>query len=220
MISAMKNFLMAVALCGLAGAAQAASVPIFGDGALGDFTGFLTYVSNSAGTQATLAIELTNTSPLANGGFLTAFALNVPTRANITVIEFSDEASPNSGPWQMIGGLSPLNSVSASPFGDYDLGGSITSSWLGNGGPQDGLAVGESLLFRIRFEGTGLKGLTTMSFLETPSTNGGPAFVARFRGFDDDGSDKVPGQVVPEPGTYAALLAGGVAVLAWRKRRA
>ncbi len=220
----MNKLILMAAATWMAGISQASTVPIFGNGALGDFTGSVAYTSNMAGTSANLVVSLTNTSPAANGGFLTAFAFNVPSGVNFTSVSFS-ESSPNSGPWQQLGSLSTLNSVQASPNGYFDLGASINSSFLGGGAPGNGLAVGESATFTFTFAGTGLNAISTSTFLGTQSNlkdsddKKSEAFMARFRGFEDDGSDKVPGQVVPEPSTYAALLASGVAFLAWRKRR-
>ena len=44
-------------------------------------------------------------------------------------------------------------------------------------------------------------------------------FVARFRGLIDGGSDKVPAMAVPEPGTWAFLLAGLVTMIGIGVRR-
>ena len=48
--------------------------PISGNGTLGSFVGDISYNP----TNAELTVELTNTSPVDNGGYLTAFAFNNP----------------------------------------------------------------------------------------------------------------------------------------------
>src|SRR5262245_53447594 len=77
----------AIACVAMATMAMAASIPanagaIHGDtsnstSGLGNFTGSLAYTDFSA-TSADLVVTLTNTSPAANGGFLTAFVFNNP----------------------------------------------------------------------------------------------------------------------------------------------
>ena len=68
-----KTFLAALAtgllVVGMGSTAQA--IPIAGDGIFGDFTGSFEY-SAITPTTATLVVELTNTSPSANGGYLAA----------------------------------------------------------------------------------------------------------------------------------------------------
>ena len=72
--------------------------------------------------------------------------------------------------------------------------------------------------------GTNLNTLTDQSFLNTFSASpgdgeGNQSLVVRFRGFNDEDSDKVP-HVVPEPATmflFGSGLLGGV--FARRKRR-
>ncbi len=222
----MKKLILMAAVTWMAGISQASTVPISGDGAWGDFTGSMNYSSNAAGTFATITVSLTNTSAPANGGFLTAFAFSLPTSPVLITRGFG-YLTPR-GVWNGLGtefvGLNtphPPDTILASPFGNFDVGISATGGgWIGGGDPKNGLAVGESGTFQFFFSGTGLNALTTMSILDAKSSEGTAGLVARFRGFVNDESDKVPSQVVPEPGTYAALLAGGVALLAWRKRRA
>ena len=45
------------------------------------------------------------------------------------------------------------------------------------------------------------------------------SIVVRFRGFDNGGSDKVPGVLVPAPGAAGMLAAAGLAMGTRRRRR-
>lgn len=199
-----------------------ASVAISGTGALGSFTGSLAYSSNGAGTAATLVVDLTNTSPAFNGGFLTAFAFNNPGDLITSVSVASTEASFAT----LLGGASFSDSVPASPFGDFDIGVTTSGSWTGGGAPSDGLAVGENDQFTFTFGGAGLNALNELSFLSTYNENANSphtniAFAARFRGFEDDGSDKVPNEIIPEPASVAVwgcLALIGVPYGIWRRR--
>ena len=70
-----RTGLRVVGLAGLlavGGAMSAGAAPISGAGSLGRFTGEVTYTATSD-TKATLSVKLTNTSPQANGGYLTGF---------------------------------------------------------------------------------------------------------------------------------------------------
>lgn len=201
---------LAVALMLLIAPTASAGVAISGSGALGSFTGNLNYVSNAAGTTAKLIIDLTNTSPAANGGSLTAFALNNP--GGISGISLASDVA------SFATLLSGNNNVNAAPFGQFDFGVTTGSNWQG-GTPGNGLAVGATGTFTFSFTGAGLDLLNELSFMNTLSDGskgageGTKAFVVRFQGFVDKGSDKVPGVVdpVPEP---ASLLAWGCIGLA------
>jgi hypothetical protein len=218
----------------LVGVATADVIPITGNSGastemLGAYTGSLNY-SASDHSHAQLIVQLTNTSPVANGGFLTAFALNNP--GGITGIGFSSSQG-NFGP---LGGPGN-NGIAAPPFGDFDFGASITDSFLGGGAPQPGLGVGESATFTFDLTGTDLDTLTLNDFLTTFGDDASPDhddefFVARFRGFNNGGSDKVPASgggggngdpapEVPEPATLLlwGILGAGI-VVAYRLRAA
>jgi PEP-CTERM motif-containing protein len=158
---------------------------------LGSFTGTIDYSFTDA-ANATLAIQLTNTTAAA-GGFLTGFAFNNPDDL-ITGIALSS-TNPN---FTYLGGTAFQTLVPANPYGQFDLGASTGTSWEGDGDPSRGIAVGDSATFTFTLEGNSLDTLTTQSFLSTLSTppgdgEGVQAFVARFRGLADGGSDKVVG---------------------------
>jgi PEP-CTERM motif len=204
-------------------AAPAGAVPISGNGSLGNFTGTLVYSAGS-NSSATLTITLDNTSPAANSGFITAFALNNPGDkiTNITLtasdLDFTLLGLSNGG-------------VNASPYGDFDFGASIGGGFEGGGNPNQGISVGNpAATFTFNLTGSDLLSLNEASFLSELSTGnagqGHQEFIVRFRGFTDNGSDKVPNDCcgdtsVPEPGTLALLATGllGLGVAARRKAK-
>ncbi len=218
--------LAAAALIGADSAARAGMISggptTPNESGLGSFTGSITVAPNGA-NAATLTIVVTNTSPAANGGFLTAVAFNNPgavTGAMLTSTTDPDFALEFGS-----------DSVNGMPFGQFDFGISTGGSFQGGGPPQAGLAVGASATFVVALTGTGVGSLTDLSFqsaLSTGAGGGGPQFfVARFRGFNDGGSDKVaavpgsaPPPVVPEPASAVLALAGvGLAAGVRRLRR-
>lgn len=215
-------------------------IPITGDAGLnglGSFEGSLAY-DHADAQHATLTVFLKNTSPAANGGYLTAFAFNNP-GGHISGASLAGPAN-----FSLLGGASFNNGVNGAPFGHFDLGASTGNSFEGGGKPSKGLGVGQSGTFVFTFTGDGLDLLNTGNFLSEKSVPPGAgegleSFVARFRGFKNEGSDKVPSSVeqeppvlpqeeptpttqqTPEPG---ALGLGGVALLGllgwgWARRR-
>ena len=220
------------ALCGLlAPAAPAVAGIITGTNGLtglGTFDGDLTY--NATGDHtATLQVTLHNTSDAANKGFLTAFAFNNP-GGRITSAALTSTAPA----FHLIGDPAQPGGVNGAPFGHFDLGASTGKSFEGGGNPNTGVGVGQTDLFWFTLNGNGLTDITEDNFLATPSAppgagQGTVAFVARFRGFSDGRSDKVPVDTVhiehaPEPVTVTmgligvGLAAGAVALRRWAAR--
>lgn len=217
----MKKILLIIMLM-LVIASSTWAIPITGTGTLGSFSGSFTY-SFTNDTSASIIVSLTNTSPVANGGYLTAFAFNNPNNS-ISGATLSS-TSPN---FSLIGTPDFNNSISGSPFGDFDAGATSTdSSWLGGGNPTGGIAVGGSETFSFSLTGSGLSSLTTQDFINELSSSSDSGqnywFAARFRGFEDGGSDKVPADddnppIIPEPTTILLLGSGLLGLFGLRKK--
>ena len=175
---------------------------------LGAYTGSLSYSATNSGA-AQLVVQLTNHSNPGNGGFLTAFALNNPGN-HISGISFGS----SSAAWGLLGAPGFNNGVAAPPFGSFDFGASITNQFLGGGSPLSGLGVGQGGTFTFNLTGTDLDQLSAQDFLTAfgadPSPDhSGEFFLARFRGFTNGGSDKVPGKIDRDSGGDGGGGGGG-----------
>lgn len=162
------------------------------------------YLGSGAGT---VQFTLVNESPVANGGYITGFAFNVAPGLSLTYL---------SG----LSGWSGMSNVLAEPFPNFDYGAAIGGSWLGSGSPLAGIAVGSSGTFGFSVTGADalLSGLDADAFLDGSN---GYAFAARFRGFANDGSDKVPGDPpsAPTPSALAMAATGVLGSILARRRR-
>jgi PEP-CTERM motif len=209
----------AAAIVVLVSPATLHAVPIFGDGSSGHFTGSFDYDGTSLVT-----IVLNNTSPVANGGYITGFVFNIPDVASVSSVVYGTSDSD----FLLLGAPSFDDNVKGAPFGWFDIGAALGGDFEGGGSPNDGIDVSSSATFTFTLTGTGLGTLTAADFLSTLSVGpgdgaGDEAFVVRFKGFiEGEDSDKVPAETtpIPEPGSVFLLGAGLTALWARRSRRA
>jgi hypothetical protein len=214
------SLLLVFGLAILSGVSEAVVIDIH-DGVcledLGHFTGTLNYVDTNA-TSGLLTVSLTNTSTLANGGFIVALVFNNPGN-QITGVSLGTTNHLTT----LLGGQTFNNAIKAAPYDNFDIGASLggnnnTGFEGGGGNPQGGIAVGSMGSFTFYLTGTGMNTLTTRSFVDEANANG--SFMAvRFRGFNDGGSDKSTAVHAPVPATLPLLGSGLLALLGLAVRR-
>ena len=170
---------------------------------LGAFAGSMEWTDGGAGSGL-LRVTLTNTSPIANGGYLTGFAFRMLYKDQVKI----EYASSHPG-W------SGIAEPDCNPFGEFDYGAALGGNWLGGGSPVLGIGVGQTFVFRydVRGEESLLATIIAHDFFDETE---GWGFAARFRGFADGGSDKVTASL-PSPGALALLALGSLG--ARRRRR-
>lgn len=207
--------------------AHAIPVPIAisGAGALGSFDGTFAYDPDTDSVE----VSLTNTSPVVTGGFITAFAFNLPDDVfGRAVLSLTTDPE-----FQLLFGV---DSIDAPPLGFFDVGATTDPgpppagrepSWLGGGDPARGIGVGAtaSFTFALRLIGPEPTTNQILSVLSIPTSGAhdGYPFAVRFRGFTvppgaDDSDKVVGGTAVPEPGSLLLLASGAAALLARRRR--
>lgn len=189
---------------------------------LGKFSGTIA-VDNISPTSAQISVTLTNTTNAKLGGYITGFAFNLP------VPIASATLTPNpTGSFNLAGGgtfnntIGSYDDVPGQPYGYFDIGAGLgTDGSLNGGSPTSGLASGQSQTFIFSITsyagGFDLNTLSAQLLLSLASANpqggGAQAFLVRFRGFKNGGSDKVvinpegnppPPPPPPPPGTVPA----------------
>lgn len=188
-------------------AADVSAIPItsgYSTEGLGSFEADFVYTAAESGETATITISITNTSSASNGGYMTGIVFNNPASLLDGVSSVDFPASQ----WQLLPSEDLMNdeiladdTVSGQPFGYFDLGVALGGNFLGGASPDLGLAVDETGVFTFNLTGTNLDDLTALDFVNELSTGSeGQFFLARFRGFDDGGSDKVGGVYEAQPG--------------------
>jgi hypothetical protein len=200
-----KAGLMALAFLALTfGGAVSARADVFAlSGACdSDLPGLCTKSASFDTTTNRLTITLTNTSPAANGGFITADAFDLP--AGITGTLFSTTDSDF---------FLTSGSINVSPFGTRNTLIGTDDNFEGGGPPSEGIGAGSSATFVVQLSGT----LTQAQFAAVFNSE-----VIRMRGFTDGTSDKDLINPIPEPMTMILFGTGlaGIAAKVRRRRKA
>jgi len=108
--------------------------------------------------------------------------------------------------------------ASGSPFTGSWIGGAGTGgSWLAGGAPGGGIGIGQTGMFSFTITGANASMLSSDAFVSGSLVSDPYAFIVRFRGMDDGGSDKVPANELPAPGAIALLSLAGLG--SGRRRR-
>ncbi|HET9843928.1 MAG TPA: hypothetical protein VFP93_04660 [Gammaproteobacteria bacterium] len=142
-----------------------------------------------------LNIQLTNLSEPTNGGYITGFLMNLPGDTTFQYATTDSKFSPlmpEKGPY-----------YGTKPYGYFDYGFTLGGSFLGGGKPhKGGIGVGQSANFTLAgwlnfpddldINNADVVENYFFDALKSPEL-GSISFLTRFRGFEDEGSDKVPG---------------------------
>lgn len=211
----MKHWLAAAAAIACMTSAQAlvTTVALIGDPSQSEEMTGSNFSGSLSFNDATniLTIDLMNTTPVAVGGFLTAFAFNAPDAATVTF------ASTTLATFNQF-----FTTPNTSPFNGLEYGVGVGDNYNGGGSPMDGLQIGDSATWTFNVSGGTF---AATDFFTAGDEDRAVGFLTRFRGLADGGSDKVPGvptmTPIPEPQTYALMLAGLglVGFMARRRRR-
>lgn len=176
---------------------------LLGTEGLGSYEGNVNWTApiSGSGGPGTFILTLTNTSSAANGGYITGFAFNLVDGLTPDFLEDASELPE----WQQ------LADPNVPPWGTFDTGAAVGGNWLGSagsGGPELGIGVGETWQFTFSIAGDEefLRSLDIEGLFHPTATY---EFAARFRGFNDGGSDKVPARL-PAPGAIAVLALAGL----------
>ncbi|MGH7213800.1 MAG: hypothetical protein ACREIT_03435 [Tepidisphaeraceae bacterium] len=202
-----------------ASSASAGSIAIQSDPAnstsgLGAFTGSLDY------TGTVLTVTLTNISDPGNGGYITGLLLNIDDAdddATATFVDTDDLSTTglNESDFSNTGAGN-----GGQPFGAFEFGAALGGNFNGGGNPNKGIGVGQTGIFKFNVSDPDSEVFDVHDFLSEFSPGQGnnaktAAMLVRFKGFCDDGSDKVPGaKVCPAvplpPAAWASLSTLGL----------
>jgi hypothetical protein len=202
MLSKLRNSVLALAAFGILilshGSAKADMVGLCAPDSPGQCSATVNITGN------VLTITLTNTSPPANGGFLTAVAFNLApgTTVNNFATTNANFALFGPAPTGWTGSVAPdgtrTHLISATG-NDYN----------GGGNPSGGTPPESSVTFTLTL--ASLNGNTEASVFNS--------ILIRQRGFEDDGSDKDALTSVPEPTSMFLLGSGLVGIAAGLRKR-
>lgn len=159
-----------------------------------NYSGTISY-DHIGGSVGELTITLTNETPLGVGGRLTAIVFRFDSSGAASTLLLSST----------VAGMTDTGTVNGAPFGTFMGGAGTGGQFEGGGSPSNGLAIGASATLVWQINASDAGSLTELSFIDAAHQ---PSIVARFRGLADGGSDKVPGTLVPAPGSLALIGAG------------
>lgn len=155
-------------------------LPAFSTEGLAEYSGTVEYTPTGP-TTGDLVVTLTNDTAMPLGGFMTGFLFKIVSSDPAAYADFVSSDYP----------AFEQSGLSAAPFGsDFDGGAAVGGDWEGGGDPSGGVPAGMTGTFTFAVFASDAAFLSAADFI-----NGGanpPGFVARFRGLENGGSDKVP----------------------------
>lgn len=206
----MRGLAVTIAAALLAAHAQASFVQFSSSTSAtgrGSYRGTMEWTHEEGAGSGSLVVSLTNTSALDNGGFLTAFGFNTVDGVSVTFSGVIGNGAARR--WRA------FSDFAVRGYGVIDTGAAIGSRWWKGGKVIYGISVGRTKAFAFDVLGDEglLSELTAHSFIDDSS---GVGVIARFRNFDDAGTD-IATATLPAPGAVT-LLGLGAGLLRRRAR--